>query len=71
MNSAVCEPIGEREVCSHGCVARNVGGEPSRDRKPRRRRRVLRRGLREVQIACGLVWCMGIGTMIEGAHHQR
>ena len=26
---------------------------------------------REVQIARGLVWRMGIGTMIEGAHHQR
>ena len=50
MNLAVCEPIGEREVCSHGCVARDTGGEPSRDRKPRRGRRVLRRGSREVQI---------------------
>ena len=26
MNSAVCEPMGEREVYSHGCVARDAGG---------------------------------------------
>ena len=24
VNSAVCEPIGEREVWSHGCVARDA-----------------------------------------------
>ena len=26
VNSAVCEPMGEREVYSHGCVARDAGG---------------------------------------------